>query len=98
MWCGDADRRSVKIVKRFVSNDRDELSTPTAQARIFFNREDSMRAGDGAKNRLGVEWHQRAHVDYLTINAVFGLQPLRRFERPRHHERKCQNGCVLAGP
>ena len=55
MWCGDADRRSVKIVERFISNDRDELRTPTAQARIFLDRENPMRAGDRTKNRLSVE-------------------------------------------
>ncbi len=95
---GDPHRRAVEIVERLVRHDRHDLGAPAAQPRILLDREQPVRARDRAEDRLGVERHQRAHVDNFAVDAVFRLELLRRRERARHHQRERQDGRVLARP
>src|SRR5277367_3050420 len=55
---GDAYRRAVEIVERFVGGDGDDLRAPATQPRVLFHGEQPVGARHRAKNGLGVERHQ----------------------------------------
>ena len=97
--CGVVMRteRPVEIVERLVGDDRHDLRAPAAQPRIFLDAEAAMRLGDRAEDGLGVERHERAHVDHLAVDAVLGGELLGRRKRARHHQGERNDGGVLAG-
>src|SRR5436190_7838065 len=71
----DAHWRAVEVVERLVGDDRHDLGAPAAQPRVLLHGENAMGAADGTQDRLGVERHQRAHIDNFRVDAVFRLEP-----------------------
>src|SRR5262245_11151072 len=95
VWGGDPHRRAVKIVEGLIRHDRDDLGAPSAKPRILLDREQPVRTRNGTKDGLSVEGHQRTHIHDFAVDPVFGCKLLRRLDRPRHHQRKREDGRIL---
>src|SRR5580692_2538677 len=97
MWRRDADDGSVEIPERLVRDDRGNLRAPSAKPGILLNREQATGLGDRTKDRLGVEWHQTAHIDYFRVDAMLTFEDLRGFERAGNHQGQCDDRAIAAG-
>src|SRR6185503_20451180 len=94
----DAHDRPVEIPEALVGDDRGDLGAPAAQARVLLDRHEAAGPGYFRQYVLGVERHERAHVDHRAGDAVLLLERLRRLQRPRDHGGERDDGAVLAAP
>ena len=93
---GDADDRSIEVPEGLVGDDRGDLRTPTTEARVFLDREESTGFRHRLKNRECVERHQRPHVDDLCVDAVLTRKCFRCLQSAGDHERKSYDRAVAA--
>src|SRR3546814_6147682 len=61
MRCRDPHRRTVQIVKGFISNDRNDLGATAQEAGIFLDREDAMRPSNRHEYRLSLKLNEREY-------------------------------------
>src|SRR5580692_7638233 len=95
---GDTHRRAVEVVERLIGDDRHQLRSPTAKARILFNREQAMRARDRTQHGLCVHGNQGTDVDDFAIDTVFRLEFVGGRDGARHHQSERKDGGVRARP
>src|SRR5258705_1865399 len=93
---GDPDDRPLERAENLLLDDRGDLRAPAAQPRVFFDGEHAPSARRVREQRLGVERHERAHVDHGRRDSVLGCKRLRGLQRPRDHGGERDHGDVLA--
>src|ERR1700690_4531012 len=77
--------RAGMVVEALIYGDRDNFGAPSTEPMILLDREQPVRFGHRTEDSLGVERHQRAHIDNFAVDSMFRFDLLARFQRARHH-------------
>src|SRR5581483_5686475 len=91
----DALDRRVQVVERVVHDLHRDLAANAPALHRLVRHDDPLRLLDGSYDRLDVERHEGAWVDYLDLDAL-GRELLGRGERLVHHRVHADDGHVLA--